>query len=174
MSDFSTARTDLAEALEGNGYIVYAYPTETMQVPSIVLVPDNPYLEVNTISAKVFAQNFKATLMVAYIDNQASLLNLENLIDKFLDALPEHAQNATLDVELYQDWGSTSPASVCEALWTAAKSYPDTKHQAVLTAGGKTFTMDVYPAAPPVGGGANDVLTSSVSFVVDKGSITVA
>ena len=84
------------------------------------------------------------------------------------------AQNATLDVELYQDWGSTSPASVCEALWTAAKSYPDTKHQAVLTAGGKTFTMDVYPAAPPVGGGANDVLTSSVSFVVDKGSITVA
>lgn len=83
-------------------------------------------------------------------------------------------QNATLEVELYQDWGSSSPASVCEALWTASKSFSDTKHQAVLTAGGKTFTMDIYPAAPPVGGTANDVLTTSVSFVVHRGSITVA
>lgn len=92
MSDFTTARTDLATNLEGDGYIVYSYPTENMQVPAIVLVPDNPYLEITTHSAKVFAQYFRATLMVAYIDNQASLINLENLINKFLDALPEHVQ----------------------------------------------------------------------------------
>lgn len=84
------------------------------------------------------------------------------------------AKNATLDVELYQDWASTSPASVCQALWTAATSYPDTAHLAVLTAGGKTFTFNIFPAAPPVGGGANDVLTTSVSFVVEDGTITVA
>lgn len=88
------------------------------------------------------------------------------------------ASNATLDVELYQDWGSTTPNSVCLALWTAAQAYPDTKHQAVLVAGSgtasKTFTFDIYPSAPPVGGGANDVLTASVSFVVDKGTITIS
>jgi hypothetical protein len=84
------------------------------------------------------------------------------------------AKNATLDVELYQDWGSSSPSSVCLALWTAAQSYPDTKHTAVLTANGKTFTMDIYPSAPPVGGAASDVLTTTVSFVVHQGTITVA
>ena len=112
MSDFTTARTDLAEALAGDGYIVYAYPTETMQVPSIVLVPDNPYLEVNTISAKVFAQNFRATLMVTYIDNQASLLNLENLIDTFLDVLPDHVQFSSISQPAVSQVGPSNVLAV--------------------------------------------------------------
>jgi len=92
MSDFTTARQELGASIEGIGYLVYSYPTETMQVPSIVLVPDSPYLEVETLSRRVFAQNFKATLMVAYVDNQSSLINLEDLIGKFLDVLPKSVQ----------------------------------------------------------------------------------
>ena len=90
------------------------------------------------------------------------------------------AQSGTLDVELYQDWNSTSSGttsnSVCKALWTAAKATPDIS--AVLKVGSSVGTINnyafnIFPVFPPVGGGANDVLTTSVSFVVEDGSVTL-
>ena len=82
-------------------------------------------------------------------------------------------QTATLQVELFQDWGSTSPASVCEALWTATKTAPDTTIAFSFTANGKIFTGNLYPNYPVAGGNATDALTASVSFVVDGGSVTL-
>jgi hypothetical protein len=32
--------------------------------------------------------------------------------------------------------------------------------------------MSVFPVFPPLGGAANDVLTASVSFVVEDGTVT--
>jgi len=86
------------------------------------------------------------------------------------------SKSGTLDVELYQDWGSTGVgmASVCEALFTAAKDYPDTLHDVSFTANGKVFTLQVYPAYPAIGGSAPDVLTSTVSFTVYRGIATMA
>lgn len=81
-------------------------------------------------------------------------------------------QNATLDIELYQDWGSTSPTSVCKTLWDQAKANPDTVWSAVLVANGVTFTMDILPNYPDMGGAATDVLTTPVSFVVYRGIVT--
>lgn len=81
-------------------------------------------------------------------------------------------RTATLQVELFQDWGSTSPASVCEALWDATKTAPDTTIAFSFTANGEIFTGNVYPNFPVVGGNATDALTASVSFVVDQGSVT--
>jgi hypothetical protein len=89
-------------------------------------------------------------------------------------------QTATLQAELFQDWGSTggSPVastSVCEALWNATKNSPDTALTFSLAiAGGKTYSGSIYPNYPVIGGNATDALTASVSFVVDKGSISVA
>jgi len=83
-------------------------------------------------------------------------------------------KTATLQVELYQDWGSTSPASVCEALWGAANTSPDTTIAFSFAANGKTFTGNVYPNFPVAGGNATDALTTSVSFVVQSGSVTLA
>lgn len=90
------------------------------------------------------------------------------------------AKSGTLDVELYQDWSSgtgTTSSSVCKALWNLAYNSPDTSIQAVLKTGSVTgvsqvYTFNIFPVFPPVGGGANDVLTSSVSFVVEDGSVT--
>lgn len=112
MSGFTEARKALAESLEGDGYIVYAQPFETMQVPSIVLVPDSPYIESLTVGRLTFAQRFKATLMVAYIDNQASLLNLEDLIDKFLDALPMGVQIESITAPSVTDVGPSQALTV--------------------------------------------------------------
>ena len=81
-------------------------------------------------------------------------------------------RTATLQVELFQDWGSTSPASVCEALWDATKTAPDTTIAFSFTANGEIFTGNIYPNFPVVGGNATDALTASVSFVVDQGSVT--
>ena len=83
-------------------------------------------------------------------------------------------RTATLQVELFQDWGSTSPASVCEALWDATKTVPDTTIAFSFTANGEVFTGNIYPNFPVVGGNATDALTASVSFVVDGGSVTHA
>jgi len=82
-------RYDLAAALEGAGYIVFAQPKENMPVPCIVLVPGQPYIEFPTISRNRLDVSFKCTLMVAMIDNEASIANLETLMSKFLDVLPQ-------------------------------------------------------------------------------------
>ena len=88
-------------------------------------------------------------------------------------------QTATLQAEIYQDWGSTSTgttsSSVCEALWNATKATPDTALTfSLAVTGGKTYSGSIYPNYPVLGGNATDALTASVSFVVDKGLITVA
>ena len=88
----TTARQDLAEALEGAGYIVFAQPMENMPVPCVVLVPGQPYVDLPVVNINRLTMNFKATLMVAMIDNQASIMNLETLMEKFLDVLPAGVQ----------------------------------------------------------------------------------
>ena len=81
------ARQELIDALAGTGYLTYAYPAENMSPPAIVLVPGEPYVTGTTIGNR-YQVNLKVTLMVALIDNQASLINLENLIETFLDVIP--------------------------------------------------------------------------------------
>jgi hypothetical protein len=83
------------------------------------------------------------------------------------------AQNATLTADLYQDWGTgTSPASVCKALYDAAIGSPDTPLNATMIVNGVTFTFKVFPNYPAIGGAANDVVTSSVTFVIQNGTVT--
>jgi hypothetical protein len=79
----------------------------------------------------------------------------------------------TLSVELFQDWNATP--SVCEALWNAAKTAPDTTLSATLVANtGVTFTFEVFPSFPDAGGTAPDALTASVELTIAEGSVTLA
>ena len=71
----------------------------------------------------------------------------------------------TLDVEMLADWGAAS--SLCEALWTAWESAPNTVLAVSLTAAtGAVFTCNVMPVVPSIGGAAPDAQTVSLSFVV--------
>lgn len=84
---------------------------------------------------------------------------------KFID------KNATLDIEFLADWSEGSGLS--RALWAAAEA-PDTSLTAVLTATtGDTFTFEVLPSFPNVGGAASEGQTQSLSLQVD-GAITEA
>ena len=70
---------------------------------------------------------------------------------------------ANFAVEMLADWGAGS--SLCEALWTAATSAPNTGLAVSLTADtGAVFTFDVQPIQPSAGGTAPDAQTVSLSF----------
>jgi hypothetical protein len=81
-------------------------------------------------------------------------------------------RTATLNVELYLD--DTSSAGIISALWDAAKSSPDTPLAFSFDVNGDTFTGNLFPAFPTVGGAATDVLTTSLSFIVEDGSVSRA
>jgi hypothetical protein len=87
----SSIRTPLANAFSGVAANVYSYVPEAPQVPAVILVPDSPYLELNTINdstlhAKI---NLVITCGVAYLSNPASLDNLEKLIMSVLAVIPD-------------------------------------------------------------------------------------
>ena len=86
----SDIRTPLATALSSVAGNVYSFVPETVIPPAVVVVPDSPYLEFETISksnirAKV---NFTISIAVAYNSNPASLDNIEQLIMSVLAVIP--------------------------------------------------------------------------------------
>ena len=69
----------------------------------------------------------------------------------------------TFAVSMLADWGAAS--SLCEALWTAATSAPNTALLVALTADtGAVFAFDVQPILPSAGGTAPDAQTVDLSF----------
>ena len=85
----TTTRQEVADALASSGYSVYAYPSETMIAPCIVMVPGSPYVVWDTAVRQ--SVNFQLTLVVANNNNQAALVNLEQLITDVSDLLPTYA-----------------------------------------------------------------------------------
>jgi len=83
-------RTPLATALSSVAGNVYSFVPETVIPPAVVVVPDSPYLEFETISksnirAKV---NFTISVAVAYNSNPSSLDNIEQLVISVLAVIP--------------------------------------------------------------------------------------
>jgi hypothetical protein len=71
----------------------------------------------------------------------------------------------TFDVSMLADWGASG--SLCEALWTACESAPNTTLAVSLTAvTGAVFAFNVLPVFPAVGGTAPDAQTVDLSFTV--------
>jgi hypothetical protein len=78
--------------------------------------------------------------------------------------------SATFQLDMLADWGKAS--SVCEALWAAAETAPDTDISMTLTAAsGATFVFPVKPEFPSAGGSGVDAQTVSFTFTVSKGAV---
>ena len=78
--------------------------------------------------------------------------------------------SATFQLDMLADWGKTN--SVCEALWTAAETAPDTDINITLTAAtGATFIFPVKPEFPTAGGSGIDAQEVSFTFTVSKGDV---
>ena len=70
---------------------------------------------------------------------------------------------ATLSVTMLADWGATS--SICEAMWAAASSAPNTSFAYTFTAAtGAVFTGNVFPSFPSAGGSGKDA--QEITFVL--------
>jgi hypothetical protein len=86
----SAVRTPLATALAGVAGNVYSFVPETVIPPAVVVVPDSPYLELETINKSTIHVkiNFTISVAVAYNSNPASLDNIEQLIMSVLAVIP--------------------------------------------------------------------------------------
>lgn len=86
----SSVRTPLATALAGVSANVFSYVPESVPVPAVVVVPDSPYMEFDTIGKNTFRckLNYTITCCVAYNSNPASLDNIEQLITSVVAVIP--------------------------------------------------------------------------------------
>jgi hypothetical protein len=79
--------------------------------------------------------------------------------------------SGTFQLDMLADWGKTD--SVCEAIWTAAETAPDTDISITLTsATGAQFVFPVKPEFPTAGGSGIDAQTVSFTFTVSQGEVT--
>ena len=76
----------------------------------------------------------------------------------------------TFQLDMLAAWGKAN--SVCEALWAAAETAPDTDISMTLTAAsGAQFVFPVKPEFPTAGGSGVDAQTVSFTFTVSKGAV---
>ena len=85
----SDVRGAIKTALAGVSANVYDVVPEAPIVPAVMIVPDSPYMELETIgkSPVRVVLNYTITAAVAYLSNAASLDNLEKLVISILGAL---------------------------------------------------------------------------------------
>ncbi len=79
--------------------------------------------------------------------------------------------SGTFQLDMLADWGKAN--SVCEAIWTAAESAPDTGITVTFTsATGAQFVFDILPEFPTAGGSGVDAQEVSFTFTVKGGAVT--
>ena len=106
--------------------------------------------------------NYDAQATSATLSNSPTVTTYQTLDGKAYKHIDDQW---TLDVEMLADWGASG--SLCEALWTAWESAPNTVLAVSLTATtGAVFTCNVMPVVPSIGGAAPDAQEVSLSFVV--------
>jgi len=124
-------------------------------VPTTIITGRDLVLTIATV-------NYDAQATSVVLSNAPTVTTYQTLDGKAYKHIDDQW---TLDVEMLADWGATS--SLCEALWTAWESAPNTTLAVSLTAAtGAVFTCNVMPVVPSIGGAAPDAQTVSLSFVV--------
>jgi len=78
--------------------------------------------------------------------------------------------SGTFQLDMLADWGKAN--SVCEAIWAAAESAPDTDISITLTTTtGAQFVFPIKPEFPTAGGSGIDAQEVSFTFTVSKGEV---
>lgn len=115
-----------------------------------------------TIDSKTYdAQATSVTLV-----NAPTLVTYQTIDGK---AYKHTDDNWTLTVTMLADWGASTGAgvSLCESLWTATNSAPNTALAFSLTgATGAVFTGNVFPVFPDVNGTGADAQTVTLTMQV--------
>ena len=106
--------------------------------------------------------NYDAQATSVTLSNEHTIETFQTLDGRAYKAIDDQW---TLEIEMLADWGAAG--SLCESLWSACESAPNTTLAASLTAAtGAVFACNVLPVFPSVGGAAPDAQTVSLSFTV--------
>lgn len=112
------------------------------------------------ITFTIDSDNFDAQATSAVLTVESTINTYQTLDGKAYFTTDTQGSFA---VEMLADWGATG--SLCEALWTAAASAPNTALPVVLVADtGASFAFSVQPIFPSAGGTAPDAQTVSLAF----------
>jgi hypothetical protein len=110
----------------------------------------------------IASTNYDAQATSATLANSPTIETFQTLDGKAYKHIDDQW---TFDVSMLADWGASG--SLCEALWTACETAPNTTLAASLTAAsGAVFAFNVMPVFPAVGGTAPDAQTVDLSFTV--------
>lgn len=114
------------------------------------------------LTLTIASTNYDAQATSATLSNEHTIETYQTLDGRAYKAIDD---NWTFAVELLSDWGAAS--SLCEAMWAAAESSPNTTLAVSLTAAsGAVFAFNVLPIFPSAGGAAPGAQTQSWSFQV--------
>ena len=114
------------------------------------------------LTLTIASTNYDAQATSAVLSNSPTIETYQTLDGKAYKHIDDQW---TFDLEMLADWGASG--SLCEALWTAWESAPNTTVAASLTAAtGAVFAFNVLPVVPSIGGSAPDAQTVSLSFTV--------
>ncbi len=110
----------------------------------------------------IASTNYDAQATSATLANSPTIETYQTLDGKAYKHIDDQW---TFDVSMLADWGASG--SLCEALWTACETAPNTTLAVSLTAvSGAVFAFNVMPVFPAVGGTAPDAQTVDLSFTV--------
>jgi len=114
------------------------------------------------LTLTIASTNYDAQATSAVLANSPTIETYQTLDGKAYKHIDDQW---AFDVEMLADWGASG--SLCEALWSACESAPNTTLAVSLTAvSGAVFAFNVLPVFPAVGGTAPDAQTVSLSFTV--------
>jgi hypothetical protein len=114
------------------------------------------------LTLTIASTNYDAQATSATLANSPTIETYQTLDGKAYKHIDDQW---TFDVSMLSDWGASG--SLCEALWTACESNPNTTLAVSLTAvSGAVFAFNVMPVFPAVGGAAPDAQTVDLSFTV--------
>jgi hypothetical protein len=90
MTALSTeSRTTLAAALTGHGYKIYSTAPAIPITPSIVIVPDSPWITPERIGSNLnYRVRWKLLVVISPRKNDAASIDTENAVDVILGLIP--------------------------------------------------------------------------------------
>ncbi len=102
------------------------------------------------LSFTISSTSYDAQALSATLSNDPTIESYNTLDNKQYKHIDDQW---TFEVEMLADWGASG--SLCEALWAAADTAPDTGLSFSFTADtGAVFTGNVFPNFPDAGGTA--------------------
>ena len=114
------------------------------------------------LTLTIASTSYDAQATSATLSNEHTIETYQTLDGRAYKAIDD---NWTFAVELLSDWGAAS--SLCEAMWAAAESSPNTTLAVSLTAAtGAVFAFNVLPIFPAAGGAAPGALTDTWTMTV--------